>query len=342
MRLGISYWGFCEEFNDSVVSKTPDGHRYGRPLFVKELKKKNHKVISLQEKRELNNSLCDMHDSVGFPDIDLLFIEWRWPTYKNSGNNPQENDLIRQQSLLNHYHGKIPIVIWDCDYKLTYEDEIAWPKAIIADPALNPRFLSRKRDRLLFWTDWNPIIHNPQKLNVYGYIGNNYERPKQFLEYYSAPASGLRHFGVQVSVHGNWLEKSPERESPIELVKNHQYISFGERLSFQDSMRKLSTFLCSTHITKDEYALRGFVSPRYLENIACNTLAFVPQEFLENTLLGKKFVVRSRHDIVEEVRLLLELKEDDLNSLLAEQKFALQQRNIFSVSSVVEYIESLV
>ena len=157
MKLGISYWGFCESFESSREAKTPDGHRYGRPIMVDSLLSRGHEVYALQQRREQAPYGAMKYDS-GFPELDVLFIEWRWKTYKNSGPNKFESDLDRQNELLSHYHGKIPIVIWDCDYKLTAEDELAWPQAIVADPAFEPRLLTRKRERLMFWTDWKKLL----------------------------------------------------------------------------------------------------------------------------------------------------------------------------------------
>ena len=127
----------------------------------------------------------------------------------------------------------------------------------------------------------------------FGYVGNNYERDQMFLKYYSLPSGALRGGGIQTKVHGNWLQRSPERDSPESLVKRHPNIAFGQRASFQDSMRLLNGFICTVHITKPSYAEMGFASPRYLENIVVGTPALVPQEFKYNSLLGEEWVVSS-------------------------------------------------
>jgi hypothetical protein len=91
LRIGLSYWGFCQRWEDANTANTPDGHRLPRPLLVKELQKAGHEVIFLQQEREPTGTVWPLPN---FPDADLarsslppldaLFLEWRWPTHKNS------------------------------------------------------------------------------------------------------------------------------------------------------------------------------------------------------------------------------------------------------------------
>lgn len=340
MKLGISYWGFCEPFEASKEAKTPDGHRYGRPIMVDALLNRGHEVYALQERRESTPYPGITYD-MGFPDIDVLFVEWRWKTYKNSGPNKFEKDLDRQFELLTHYHGKIPVVIWDCDYKVTHLDEMMWPEAIIADPAFEPRYLTRKRERIMFWTDWKKLLPAVSTSFEYGYVGNNYERPQAFEKYYSFPSSTLRNYGIQTTVHGNWLEVSPERESPKVLISSHPSISFAQRLNFYESMKRLNSFICTTHITKPEYAQRGFASPRYVENIVSNVPALVPKEFLKSNLLGKDWAVEGGDSVIEKVKLIFSMNLEERNSLILEQENNLKSSGVFSVSNVVDFLESV-
>lgn len=340
MKLGISYWGFCEAFEASKEAKTPDGHRYGRPIMIDSLVGRGHSVYALQNKRELVAYPNLTYDD-GFPDIDILFVEWRWPTYKNFGENKFEPDFDRQKELLSYYHGKIPIIIWDCDYKVTEQDEMMWPSAVIADPAFEPRHLTRRRARIMFWTDWKRLVPVNKTSFEYGYIGNNYERPLAFEHYYSSPSSQLRTFGIQTSVHGNWLEVSPERESPSKLISSHPNISFAPRLNFYDSMKRLNSFICTTHITKPEYARRGFASPRYVENIVSNVPALVPEEFLVQSLLGNKWIV-TPDSVTDKVKKISLMNIDDRTSLILEQENNLKSSGVFSVDGVIDFLESLV
>ena len=80
MRIGYSFWGFL----GTGVTDTPDGgpqpphasHR--RPAS-----RRGHDIVFLQTDRDLPEAGDDSADRYtwddGFPDIDVLFLEWRWP-----------------------------------------------------------------------------------------------------------------------------------------------------------------------------------------------------------------------------------------------------------------------
>jgi hypothetical protein len=338
-NIGISYWGFCESFDQCKTANTPDGHRYGRPLLVQELLDRNHVVYSMQKKREQIAYPGLIYAENRFPDLDLLFIEWRWATYKNYGPAKFESDYDRQLELLNYYHGKIPIVVWDADLKITPDDEKQWPEMLVVEPTFKPCEFTLPRRPLMFWTDFKQLVKPDYVLPEYGYIGNNYEREYQFSKYYSNVAKGLRHHGIQSKVWGNWLQRSPERLSPEELIKNNKFVSFCDRTSFYESMIKLSKFICTTHITKDRYSYQGFVTARYFENIVVGTPGMVPEEFLVNDILGKKWCVSSELDVISNVVKLSKLTFEQRNEVIQEQKMALMSKYDFSVEFAASFLE---
>ena len=342
MKIGISYWGYCEKFGNSDISNTPDGHRYGRPVLVDELNSRGHQVYSMQQKRETAPYPGVLYTPDSFPDLDVLFVEWRWPTYKNFGEKKFEPDLDRQVELLNFYHGKIPVIAWDTDLKMTMADELQWPEMIVADPSFEPRRLSRDRARLTFWSDFKRLIPEQKDFVEYGYVGNNYERDEMFQKYYSSAATTLRTRGIQTKVHGNWLQRSPERDSPENLISKHKSVAFGRRASFKESMQLLGSFTCTTHITKPLYAQMGFASPRYLENIVVGTPGLVPAEFKYNKILGDDWIVSSPKDVVSAVCKIRDLSMSQRNELVKEQTFNLLKHHDFSVKNVGDFIESTV
>ncbi len=341
-RIGLSYWGFCEDFNASVIANTPDGHRYGRPVLVDALRARGHEVIALQAQREAEPYPGLTYDSDGFPDLDVVFVEWRWPTYKNSGPDKFEPDLDRQMALLDHYSNEIPTIVWDTDLKMTPDDETRWPNMIVADPTFKPNEFSLKRHVLPFWSDFKPMLPAAQDPVEYGYVGNNYERRQMFQKYYSSAAKGLRVQGVQTKVHGNWLQRSPERQSPESLIQLHSDVAFGPRVGFKESMGLLNSFICTAHITKPGYAKQGFASPRYLENIIMNTPALVPGEFLIPDLLGSYWTVNSTADVIKKVTELKNMTAYERETIVLEQKAALLHHHDFSVDAVCDFIEDKV
>ena len=341
MKIGISYWGFCEKFDGCDVADTPDGHRYGRPILVDELLARGHEVIALQARRERAPYPGMVYDD-GFPELDILFIEWRWPTYKNFGEQKSEPDLDRQFQLLNYYHGELPIIAWDTDLKITAEDEKKWPQMIVGDPSLNPICLTKKRERLTFWTDFKEFFDCATNPVQYGYIGNNYSRKEQFLKYYSFPADVLRNDGIQTTVYGNWLNCSPEREHPSVMIKQCPSVSFVQRVGFSASMHALNKFICTTHISKENYLTLGNVTVRYFETLACNVPALVPAEFCESGILGKEWKVNAVSDILDAVRWMSKLSLENRHGIVHAQRENLKQFGIFDVESTVDFIESVV
>ena len=340
MKIGISYWGFCERFEGCAVANTPDGHRYGRPILVDDLNRRGHNVYAMQEKREAFRYPGLTYADGFYPDLDVLFVEWRWPTYKNSGSNKFEADLDRQVELLDYYHDKIPIVAWDTDLKMTPADEERWPNMIVTDPTLDPESFLIPRVRLTFWSDFKPLFKPHVGGVEFGYVGNNYERDDMFQKYYSGPAKALRDHGVQTKVWGNWLQRSPEREQPESLIRRHPFVTFSDRVSFYESMKILNEFICTVHITKPRYARQGFCSPRYLENIVTNTPSLIPEEFLANDILGDRWSVGSTLDIVKRIREIKRMDIDARTELVNEQKTNLLKTHDFSVSNVSDFLEA--
>ena len=211
MRIGYSAWGFCGE----GVVDSPDGGRLTRSLFISSLIQQGHEVTWLQMNRDLDSSgspifslenrtrcggqesiLCDMKYDEGFPEIDILFLEWRWPIPgRNCLNDPSKwdhysaktmakfpiltdksdpnftPDLDRQTELLSNYmnsnRARRPmIVIWDKDETMTYEDEnklsyhksdVSRTPVMILSPALHPVSNLFPRQTLLFPCDLNEI-----------------------------------------------------------------------------------------------------------------------------------------------------------------------------------------
>jgi hypothetical protein len=351
VKVALSFWGVCAKFDQHrfEMLDTPDGHRYGRPLLVDALKAAGHEVIALQQKREsipyhgLKYAL-ETHDI--FPDVDVVFLEYRWPTYKNDRTHPQhdplkyEPDLDRQREIIEFYKGKVPIIAWDTDLKITPEDEAAYPELILADPSFMTNQQTRDRISLPFWTDWSELFPVVEPYPVYGYVGNNYERPTEFQRYYYSSQRDMRLMGVQTSMYGNWLQRSPERETPQSLVSMHREVAFNDRRDFYQSMAIMNRFICTTHVSKPRYYETGFISPRYLEALACNCPGLVPASQIFNGILGRRNIVRSTSDVVDCVRRLKDLTVGQRAEIMHEQREMMKRTGKFNVENVVSFITS--
>ena len=386
-RIGFSYWGVHDGFRPAHQLDTPDGHRYGRPIFIRELLKRGHRVYALQQRREsgyfslyeeefIEAGLPDGHtyamihpmecghpddfiwddannrdpedNEVGdYPELDAIFLEWRWSTWKNDRTHPNhdpkryEPDLDRQRQIIEYYHGKVPIIVWDTDLKITPEDEKRWPELILTDPTFETNRLTRDRISLPFWTDWEELFPVEKPLPLYGYIGNNYERDDEFKKFYFDPSEGLRAWGIQTSMYGNWLQSSPERKSPGMMIMDHRQVAFNHRMNFYESMQMMNKFICTTHVSKPRYYETKFMSPRYLEALAVNCPALQPEEF-GIPLLGEQWVVGSSYDVKRAVADLAKASPEMRAEIVEDQRNALRAFGKFDVKYVIDFIESVV
>lgn len=360
LKIGLSYWGVCADFNDHRVINvdTPDGHRYGRPLLVKALLDAGHEVYALQQRREpsgyphvkyvMDHGIPIAMPEAMFPELDVVFLEWRWSTYKNDRTHEKfsadkyEPDLDRQREIIEFYKGKVPIIAWDTDLKITPDDEERYPELIIADPSFNPVLQTRKRVSLPFWSDWQSLFPVKEHMQLYGYVGNNYERHSEFVKYYFRPAHELRKFGIQTSMYGNWLNVSPERSHPADMIAMYRDVAFNHRMGFYDSMHMLNNFICTTHVSKDSYYRAGFISPRYLEAIACGCPALVPSSQIYNGALGRDWIVYDERDVVEKVKKIEAMSLSERIDAVKHQRDTLKASHCFDVENVVSFIESVV
>lgn len=357
MRLGLSFWGLLADFDDhrTITVDTPDGHRYGRPLLVKELQRRGHTVHALQARREpepyprvryaMDNGIPEYFPEAMFPDLDIIFLEWRWSTAKNDARHPQhvagrhEPDLDRQRQVIEKYRGRIPIIAWDTDLKITLDDEAMYPELILADPSLRPRKLLRDRTVIPFWSDWNELLPVVEPYPIHGYVGNRYERDPEFEAYYFKHAAPLRSLGIQTMMYGNWLQPSPERGDPRDLIKQNPCVGFNHRMNFYDSMSMMNRFISTTHVSKPEYYGHGFISPRYLEALAVNCPANVPFSMRDHVPDELDPIVAHRVGQVVGIQSTWTL--DERRAGIENDREALKRMGVFDVGYAVDIIESI-
>jgi len=332
MRIGYSFWGYLTPFEENTIIATPDGERGNRVDFVEEMLKRGHQVTRLQAQRdEKPYKSVALHADGGFPDVDVVYFEWRWPTWKNDekvgGDRATEPDYRRQMSCLEYYHKKgVPIIIHDGDLKMTPEEELMFPNAVLTDACANPRVQTRKRLTLPWCNYLNRRTPTTSYSYNYTYVGNNYERDKQFKKYYSMPARGLRDRGIQTMVYGNWLERSPERRDPSELLRENPHVSFGGRLAYNEIFEAFNRSITVTHITKDEYTPYGNITGRFMEGVMSGVVALIPNEYVHARPVGLgEFIVDSPEDVIRCINVLSGMSAADRAQIVQEQERALRK-----------------
>lgn len=352
MRIGVSYWGFAEELDKCSGVDTPDGGRYTRPLLFKELSDRGHDIICLQEKRE-ENPLDFLKYPNELPDnLDAVFLEWRWPTYKNDWRDSdfltreREPDLLRQNEIMHKYSGRIPIILFDTDLKFEppnneSKSELKKKGIKVLEPAVSH---SSYAETMLYWSDFD-FVFEPREHNDYvTYVGSNYERYWAVNKYYYEMAQKyINKFGESIDIEftGNWLDFSPER--PFQKQKVNQYkdlINFNERNTMYEGFQQINKAISTIHIGKKKYMERGVITPRYLESLVCGIPALTPEEFKPKAPYGEQYEVNSARDAAEKIQQLSKLDKTDRQIVVRNQMRTIQTRYGVHVRDAANKIQS--
>jgi hypothetical protein len=105
------------------------------------------------------------------------------------------------------------------------------------------------------------------------YVGNNYSRFEQSVEF-------LHHYrGIQVAAAGNWLEASPNRESPEVVRHALPHVNFIGRVPNNRVRHELANAFATVHLCKEGYGQAGFMTMRWAEAASAGTLGFIPAMF---------------------------------------------------------------
>ncbi|MBN1263009.1 MAG: hypothetical protein JW991_01505 [Candidatus Pacebacteria bacterium] len=334
IKLGYSCWGFLGK----GVVDTPDGGRSHRLVLLKELIKRNFSIYMLQKNRDLIEAGDDFSSSYlsfreDLPDIDALFLEYRWPI---PGRNCQVDkksteytpDLDRQNELLKHYQTqRIPILIWDKDQKL--EKKIFPGNVVIFEAALKPR---PGRVKLLFPVDDDKVQKAIRSLDRYSkenkknklvYIGNRYERDETFKKYY---IDSTKLLNSTVFIYGKW-KNFPDK------CKN---LNFMGRIGYNKVCSVYLNSFLTILIAPDRYYQSGQYTQRLFESLWGLCLPLVPEEYYQKEkIILPELVVGSSENIVKKINWLTSLVNQEIKSILKKQ---LEMLKIFSVEKQVEVI----
>ena len=227
-----------------------------------------HHVIWLPD-----TSLVPQNSRAGsIGDCDIVFFCWRWQMPEKPERHQMYLDQLSMVSSASRLG--IPIVVHDEDHKISYEDRrtLDFYGATIARPELFPEYGVKslifpnpyefKQPHLPFATTTDLV-----------YVGNNYERyiqTRQFLRPFSS--------SYKVTLYGNWLEPSSERESPEKVLADFPRVEFPGRLPQEKIIDTLWNANSTIHLFRPSYARNGFITIRWAEAAAAGIPAFVPWE----------------------------------------------------------------
>ncbi|MGW2867891.1 hypothetical protein [Kitasatospora sp. NPDC001225] len=297
MRIGYSCWGFL----GSGVTDTPDGGRSHRRTLVDGLIAAGHEIVFLQANRDLTEAGTDLTATYrwddGLPEIDALFLEWRWPIPGRNttacGSDGHTCDLHRQQELLDHYTHRhdVRTVLWDKDRQLPADDPLRSVGHVqVCEPALHP---SPGAVSLLFPVADDALDQaHPGALAAHGrllplvYIGNQYDRDAAFGEYFAPAAAQLPH-----RVTGKWSDTARRPE-----------VNFTGRIPFDEVAPLYRSAVATVLLAPDRYARNGQFTQRLFESVLAGCLPLAPHTLRAAELVvPRELIVTGAADVVATV-----------------------------------------
>ncbi|MBE8477510.1 hypothetical protein [Streptomyces justiciae] len=335
MRIGYSFWGFL----GPGITDTPDGGRSHRRPFVDALIADGHEIVFLQADRdraEAGDILDYSFAPDDFPEIDVLFLEWRWPI---PGRNTTDCaspghtcDLHRQNTLLHHYTAsrRTPMVIWDKDRRLTADSP--WrhdPGVAVCEAALSPSpgatsLLFPVADEWLDNTTPEALARTNRPLSL-AYVGNQYDRDDTFDHYFAPAAVHVPH-----AVVGKWHNTT-----------RWPHVTFLGRHGFHDAMRLYGRALATVLLLPRRYARAGQMTQRIFEAVLSGCLPLCPADIRHaQRFVPPPLLVRTGSDVVHTLhRLRTEAGTDTHIQLLADCVSRLEP---FRLSRQVKVLNGLV
>ncbi|MFI5756235.1 hypothetical protein [Streptomyces sp. NPDC051569] len=303
MKIGYSFWGFL----GNGVTDTPDGGRSHRRPFIDALLDRGHDIVFLQADRDRLEAGNDLGGAYtfdnGLPDIDALFLEWRWAiTGRNTttcGTEEHTCDLHCQAQLLTHYTARrrTPTVIWDKDRTLRAES--VWRRTkhtSILEAALTPSLGARSllfpvTDDLLAQAD--PVVLAAQRRDLaLAYVGNQYDRDEPFDRFFAPAAAGVEHL-----VAGKW-------------TKTHRWphVRFVGRIPFEAAVGVHARSLTTVLMLPARYAAVGQMTQRIFEAVLAGCLPLAPADIKHvDRFVPNELIVRSGRDVIERLAYLRDI-----------------------------------
>jgi hypothetical protein len=271
MRIGYSFWGFL---GPGVVD-TPDGGRSHRRVLIDGIRARGHDVVFLQCDRDRTEAGLDLSDDYtwdhGFPEIDVLFLEWRWPipgrNTTDCGTPGHTCDLHRQRMLLNHYTQRdgTPTIIWDKDQTLPSSDPLRQTDhVVVCEAALSPSpgavsLLFPVADSALTTADPVQLAAAPRPRTL-AYVGNQYERDDAFSAFFAPAAAAVDHV-----VAGKWTD-----------TRRWPHVRFTGRIPFTQVAEVYGSALATILLVPERYARTGQMTQRLPEAVLAGCLPLCP------------------------------------------------------------------
>jgi hypothetical protein len=303
MRIGYSFWGFL---GPGVVD-TPDGGRSHRRVLIDGLRSRGHDIVFLQHDRDRTEAGLDLSDHYtwdnGFPEIDALFLEWRWPIPGRNttacGTTGHTCDLHRQHLLLSHYTQcqGTPTIVWDKDRKLPSSDPLRQTDhVVVCEAALSPSpgavsLLFPVADDALATADPVALAAAPRPRPL-AYVGNQYDRDEAFDAFFAPAAAVSDHV-----VAGKWTD-----------THRWPHVRFVGRIPFPQVHEVYGSALATFLLVPSRYAQVGQMTQRLPEAVLAGCLPLCPTTINHaDKLVPPRLLIRNGADAVQRLGWLRQL-----------------------------------
>lgn len=271
MLIGYSFWGFL----GPGILDTPDGGRSHRRTLIDGLLERGHDIVFLQTDRDHAEAGTRLSPGyrwdAGLPDLDVLFLEWRWPIAGRNttrcGSPGHTCDLHRQNELVAHYVDRlaVPTILWDKDRTLPPGDPLRdRANVTVCEPALYPSpgavpLLFPVSDTALDAADAASLAASPRNVPLV-YVGNQYDRADAFDSFFAPAAARFPHV-----VAGKWPEAS-----------RWPHVSFAGRVPFRRVADLYGSALVTVLLLPERYRRAGQMTQRICEAVLAGCLPLTP------------------------------------------------------------------
>lgn len=333
MRIGYSFWGFLGD----GITDTPDGGRSHRATLIDALTSAGQDIVFLQADRdrtEADTELPYAWEPNGFPVIDTLMLEWRWPiTGRNTtpcGTPGHTCDLHRQADLVDFYTREgLPTMLWDKDRQLPADDPLrAMGNVTVCEAALHPSpgaaaLLFPIADAALDRSEPAALAGGERRWML-AYVGNQYDRDDCFDRYF-APAAATHPDHL---VAGKWTDTA-----------RWPHIRFLGRVPFSKVADLYGMSRTTILLLPDRHLAAGQMTQRLFEAVLVGCLPLCPAEFRSaNRLVPDHLIVSSGAEATDLIGDLATARPERRAELLAA---CLERLDLMRASRQVKALEEI-
>ncbi|MET7948474.1 hypothetical protein [Micromonospora sp. NPDC005324] len=335
VKIGYSFWGFL----GPGITDTPDGGRSHRRTLIDGLRAVSHEIVILQPNRDLCEASDDLTGryrwDVGLPDLDALFLEWRWPIPGRNttvcGRPGHTCDLHRQADLLHHYTHQLgtPTILWDKDRRLPAADPLRRTRNVtVCEPALHPTpgavpLLFPVAGKAIDAADPTALVAQPRHTPLV-YVGNQYDRDHPFDTYFAPAAAQLPHL-----IAGKWAD-----------TRRWPNLNFIGRVPFPRVSAIYADALATVLLLPARYAAAGQMTQRIFEAVLAGCVPLLPADVRgANAFVPSSLIVGDAADVRHRIGWLTEIAGTGEHASLITE--CLRHLDPFRLSTQLEVLDYL-